>query len=125
MAVVARNAGIAGSCVRLAGDARHQSGGIRAKRWHFAPVGTKAHSFQAQPLQGGMPAGGHQQLLSPDAGTVGQIQGDGAVVVLADPLSGRIEVHVHTVRPEPGQHQFRRILRVHAEQVTARHERHG
>ena len=71
-----------------------------------------------------MPAGGDQELVRRHGGAALQLEGEGAVVVLADALGAGVEVEIDAVRAQPGRDQRGGLLREGAQQAAAGHQGH-
>ena len=71
-----------------------------------------------------MPAGGDQELVHRHGAAARQLEGEGAVVVLADTVGSGVEVEVDAVRAQPGRDQRGGLLREGAQQAAAGHEGH-
>ena len=106
------------------GGARDEAGGIGAEP-EFRPFrGGEADALQPDPLEGGVPAGGDQDLVRRHRGAALQLEGEGVVVILADTVRAGVEVQIHAVRAQPRRDQRGGLLREGSQQAAAGHQGH-
>ena len=71
-----------------------------------------------------MPSGGDQELVRRHGAAARQLEGEGAVVVLADTVGSGVKEEVDAVRPQPGGDQRGGLFGEGAQQAAAGHEGH-